>query len=545
MTATPTAEPTPPEPTPSEPVSSGPVSSGPSSGPTLSVRNLSKSFAGVRALDDVSLDLHAGSVHALVGENGAGKSTLIKLVTGVYTPDSGVVVHQGEETSFSSPRAAQQAGIATIYQEVSLAPQLSVARNFFLGRAYTRFGRLDLRRMNREAAEGLARLGIVAEPRRQLGELGLGVQQMVAIARAVSTQARVVIMDEPTSSLEPREVEKLLSVVDLLRREGVAVVYVSHKLDEVFRACDTITVLRDGKLVWTGPTADTNRRQLISRMLGRDAAEFDDGRVTRLSGRAPVDPGAAPVLEAVDMRRKLVLDDVTVRVRPGEVVGLAGLLGSGRSETAKAVFGALPLDSGVVSVDGKRLRRQNPATRIRHRVAFLPEDRKAEGIIPDLSIRDNIGLAALPQLTRAGFVRRGKLDEIVDVFFRRLRIKASSPMQKVSELSGGNQQKVLLARLLCLNPKVLLLDEPTRGIDVGAKAEVQSLVAELAEKGMAVVLISSELEEVVEGSDSVVVLRDGAQLATLFGDDISEDTIMDTIAGAADESAAVSAGGTA
>ena len=502
--------------------------------PTLSVRNLSKSFAGVRALDDVSLDLQAGSVHALVGENGAGKSTLIKLVTGVYTPDSGTVVHRGEETAFSSPRSAQQAGIATIYQEVSLAPQLTVARNFFLGRAYTRFGRLDLRRMNREAAEGLQRLGIVADPRRPLGELSLGVQQMVAIARAVSTEARVVIMDEPTSSLEPREVEKLLSVVDILRTEGVAVVYVSHKLDEVFRACDTITVLRDGRLVWTGPTADTNRRQLISRMLGRDAAEFDDGHVTRLSGRPPV-ADAPPVLEAVAMSRKLVLDDVTVRVRPGEVVGLAGLLGSGRSETAKAIFGALPLDSGSVKVDGKALRRSNPASRIRNKIAFLPEDRKAEGIIPDLSIRDNIGLAALPQLTRAGFVRQKQLDEIVDVFFRRLRIKASSPRQRVAELSGGNQQKVLLARLLCLNPKVLLLDEPTRGIDVGAKAEVQALVAELAEKGMAVVLISSELEEVVEGSDAVVVLRDGAPLATLFGAAISEDTIMDTIAGAAAE----------
>ena len=514
-----------------------------SAGPTLSVRNLSKSFAGVRALDDVSLDLHAGSVHALVGENGAGKSTLIKLVTGVYTPDSGTVIHRGEETAFSSPRSAQQAGIATIYQEVHLAPQLSVARNFFLGREYSRWGRLDLRRMNREAGAELERLGIVADARRPLGELGLGIQQMVAIARAVSTRAGVVIMDEPTSSLEPREVEKLLSVVDILRQDGVAVVYVSHKLDEVFRACDTITVLRDGKLVWTGATADTNRRQLISRMLGRDAAEFDDGHVTRLAGRPPV-ADAAPVLEARNMRRKLVLDDVSVVVRPGEVVGLAGLLGSGRSETAKAVFGALPLDAGSITVDGKPLRRQNPATRIRNKIAFLPEDRKAEGIVPDLSIRDNIGLAALPQLTRGGFVRRNQLDEIVDVFFRRLRIKASSPLQKVSELSGGNQQKVLLARLLCLNPKVLLLDEPTRGIDVGAKAEVQGLVAELAEKGMAVVLISSELEEVVEGSDSVVVLRDGSQLATLFGDDISEDTIMDTIAGAAaEQSAAVPTGG--
>ncbi|SHF68301.1 ribose transport system ATP-binding protein [Jatrophihabitans endophyticus] len=504
--------------------------------PALSVRALSKSFAGVHALRDVSLDLMPGSVHALVGENGAGKSTLIKLATGVYVPESGSVSLAGEPVEFSSPRAAQQAGIATIYQEVHLAPQLSVARNFFLGRELSRAGMLDLRRMNRESAAQLDRLGVAVDVRRPLGELGLGIQQMVAIARAVSTSAKVVIMDEPTSSLEPREVEKLLAVVQLLSADGVAVVYVSHKLDEVFRACDTITVLRDGRLIWTGATAQTSRRQLISRMLGRDAADLDDGKLTGLADRAPV-ADAPPVLEAANLRRRLVLDDVSLAVRPGEVVGLAGLLGSGRSETARALFGALPLDSGTVSIAGRPTRRQTPASRLRRGVAFLPEDRKADGIIPDLSIRDNIGLAALPQLTRAGFVNRSKLDEIVDVYIRRLRIKAASPRQKVSELSGGNQQKVLLARLLCLNPKVLLLDEPTRGIDVGAKAEVQGLVAELAEKGLAVVLVSSELEEVVEGSDTVVVLRDGSQLASLFGEDITEDRIMDTIAGAAADDA--------
>ncbi|MEP6800162.1 MAG: sugar ABC transporter ATP-binding protein [Lapillicoccus sp.] len=503
-------------------------------GPVLAVRGLSKSFAGVTALDEVSVDLHPGSVHALVGENGAGKSTLIKLMTGVYPADGGRVLYRGEETTFSSPRAAQHAGIATIYQEVHLAPQLSVARNFFLGREPTRFGSLDLAKMNREAQTELQRLGIVADVRRPLGELGLGIQQMVAIARAVSTDARVVVMDEPTSSLEPREVERLLDVVTLLKDDGVAVVYVSHKLDEVFRACDTITVLRDGHLVWTGPTAATNRRELISRMLGRDLAEVETGHLTQLAGRPPV-ADVEPILEATHLTRRLVLDDVSVVVRPGEVVGLAGLLGSGRSETAKTIFGALPLDSGRIEVDGQPIHRQSPASRIRKGIAFLPEDRKAEGLIPDLSLRDNIGLAALPQLTKGGFVSRGQLDDIVKVFIDRLHIKTYGPSQPVSQLSGGNQQKVLLARLLCLNPRVLLLDEPTRGIDVGAKAEVQGLIAELAEKGMAVVLISSELKEVVEGSDTVVVLRDGAQLGALFGHDITEHTIMDMIAGAAAE----------
>ena len=507
--------------------------------PVLSVTSAGKRFAGVRALEDVSIDLYAGSVHALVGENGAGKSTLIKLITGVHPLDSGQVRLRGEEVSFASPRAAQQAGIATIYQEVHLAPQLSVARNFFLGREPTRLGSLDLKRMARESQAALQRYGIVADVRRPLGELGLGVQQMVAIARAVSTEAGVVIMDEPTSSLEPREVDRLLDVVALLKSQDVAIVYVTHKLDEVFRACDTVTVLRDGRLVSTEPTEGLTRRRLIARMLGRDAAELTEGHRTRLAGRAAV-TAAEPVLRAEHLSRRLVLEDVSVVVRPGEVVGLAGLLGSGRSETAKAMFGALPLDSGTVEIDGRPMHRQTPASRIRHRIAMLPEDRKAEGIIPGMSIRDNIGLAALPHLTRAGLVSRRRVDEIVKTFIDRLRIKASSPNQKVSELSGGNQQKVLLARLLCLNPRVLLLDEPTRGIDVGAKAEVQALIAELAAQGMAVVLISSELEEVVEGSDTVVVLRDGAQLGELVGADITEDAIMDLIADAAAEEPVVS-----
>jgi monosaccharide-transporting ATPase len=504
--------------------------------PVLAVTSAGKRFAGVTALEDVSIDLYAGSVHALVGENGAGKSTLIKVITGVHPLDTGQVRLRGEEVSFASPRAAQQAGIATIYQEVHLAPQLSVARNFFLGREPTRFGSLDLRRMNREAQAELEKYGILADVRRPLAELGLGVQQMVAIARAVSADASVVIMDEPTSSLEPREVDRLLDVVALLKSQGVAIVYVSHKLDEVFRACDMITVLRDGRLVSTGPTAELTRRQLIARMLGRDAGELSEGNLTRLNSRREV-ADAEPVLRAEHLNRRLVLEDVSVVVRPGEVVGLAGLLGSGRSETVKALFGALPLDSGAVEVAGRPLRRQTPASRIRERVAMLPEDRKAEGIIPGMSIRDNIGLAALPQLTRGGLVSRKKVDDIVQTFMKRLRIKATNSNQKVSELSGGNQQKVLLARLLCLNPRVLLLDEPTRGIDVGAKAEVQALITELAEKGMAVVLISSELEEVVEGSDTVVVLRDGAQLGQLVGSDISEDTIMDMIAEAASDEA--------
>jgi ribose transport system ATP-binding protein len=339
-------------------------------------------------------------------------------------------------------------------------------------------------------------------------------------------------MDEPTSSLEPREVERLFTVIRTLQDEGVAVLYVSHKLDEVFTICDTVTVLRDGRRVHTGPVEGLTRLRLVATMLGRDVAEVRAHGVTRFGGDHSRDD-AAPVLGAHDLRRRHVLSGVSVDVHPGEVVGLAGLLGSGRSETAKAIFGAQPLDAGTVEVAGRVVRRGSPSAALDAGIALLPEDRKAEGIVPGLSVRDNIALAALPRLSRAGFVSEGKQDEIVETFMTRLRIKASGPRQLVRELSGGNQQKVLLARMLCLNPKVLILDEPTRGIDVGAKAEVQALIDELAEKGLGVVMISSELEELAEGADTVVVLQDGAMIGTLRQDEISEDRIMAMIAQAA------------
>jgi galactofuranose transport system ATP-binding protein len=503
--------------------------------PAIDVRSVSKQFAGVRALDSVSLELYPGEVHALVGENGAGKSTLIKLITGVYRPDGGEVHYLGEPVAFARPRDAQAAGISTIYQEINLVPLRSVASNLFLGREPTnRLGLIDYRRMHGAARETLARYGIAVDVRRPLGELGLGVQQMIAVARALSTDARVVIMDEPTSSLEPREVDLLAGVVDMLRRQQVAVLYVTHKLDEVFRFCERVTVLRDGRLAHSGPVAGTSRLRLVATMLGRAIDEVREHGATTFTDEHRSVTGD-PLLRAEGLRRRPLLDDVTVDVHAGEVVGLAGLLGSGRTETAKAMFGADPVDSGSVRVGGHAHRRWSPAAAIRNGIGMIPEDRKAEGIIADLSVRDNIVLAALPRLTTAGFLSERRQAQIVDTFVRRLRIKVASIDQKVRELSGGNQQKVLLARMLCLHPKVLILDEPTRGIDVGAKSEIQSLIDELAEQGLGVLLISSELEEVVEGADRVLVLRDGAVVGTLRGDDVSEDRIMRTIAEASDE----------
>jgi monosaccharide-transporting ATPase len=503
----------------------------------LAVQGASKRFAGVLALDDVSIELRAGQVHALVGENGAGKSTLIKVLTGVHQPDQGSIVYRGEPVTFARPLDAQAAGISTIYQEVNLVPLMSVARNLFLGREpTTRLGLIDFPRMHREAAASLARYGIHVDVRRPLRELGLGVQQMVAIARAIDADHRVVIMDEPTSSLEPREVERLMEVVGLLRRDGVAVVYVSHRLDEVFRLCDVVTVLRDGRRVHTGPISDITRLELVSRMLGRELSEVARAR-TRF-GTHDTSQEGGPMLRATGLTRRHVLDDVTVEVRAGEVVGLAGLLGSGRTETAKSIYGAQALDSGVVEVAGEPVRAGSPRAAISAGIALIPEDRKADGIIPTLSVRENIVLAALPTISRAGFVSRSQQDALVTSLMARLRIKASSPEQRVSELSGGNQQKVLLARVLCLEPRVLLLDDPTRGIDIGAKAEIQALVGDLAEAGLAVVLISSELEEVVEGSDRIIVLRDGAVVGTLSGSDVTQDGVLGLIAAAADRAEA-------
>ncbi|MCW2882286.1 MAG: sugar transporter ATP-binding protein [Sphaerisporangium sp.] len=504
---------------------------GASDEPVLEARNVTKRFPGVLALDDVSFAVRPGEVHALVGENGAGKSTLIKIFTGVHQPDGGELRYGGGPAAFATPMEAQRSGISTIYQEVNLVPMMSVARNLLLGREpRNRLGVIDATRMYGEAERALAGYGVKADVRRPLRTLGMGAQQMVALARAISIDARVVIMDEPTSSLEPREVETLFGVIRRLRDDGIAVIYVSHRLDELYQVCDRVTVLRDGRLAHNGPMAGLARLQLISLMLGRDLNEVRASGATRFSRDHDAIATGEPVIEARGLTRRHVLREVSVSVRPGEVVGLGGLLGAGRSETAKAIMGALPLDSGEVIVAGLPLRRRSTATAIRAGVSLLPEDRKAEGIIPNLSVRENIVLASLPHLARGGVVSDARIDEVVDAFIRKLRIKASSPHQKVSELSGGNQQKVLLARWLAMRPKVLLLDEPTRGIDVGAKAEVQALIDELAEEGLGVLLISSDLEELAEGSDRIIVLREGAVVGELSGADVTEEGIMASIA---------------
>jgi monosaccharide-transporting ATPase len=497
--------------------------------PILRVNELTKRFPGVLALDRVSIELRPGEVHALVGENGAGKSTLIKVITGAYRPDGGQILLRDEEVDFKSPADSQQAGISTIYQEVNLIPMRSVTDNIFLGREHrTRAGLLDRRRMRREARDLLARFGVDVDVSVPLGSLGMGTQQMVAIARAVDEDARILIMDEPTSSLHAREVETLFGVVRQLQDRGVAVVYVSHRLDELYELCDAVTVLRDGRVVHDGPLAQLPRLELIAAMLGRDLPDVQDG-VTEFEHH---DFASGPtVLTAQGLRSERLPVDVSLEVRKGSIVGLAGLLGSGRTETAKALFGARPLDEGTIEIDGEPVTLRGPASAVKAGLAYLSEDRKAEGIIPDLSVRENIVAALLPRLSRAGLVSDHRIDEIADRFIADLGIKASSPNQAVRELSGGNQQKVLLARWLCMNPKLLILDEPTRGIDIGAKAEVRQVINELSAGGMSVLLISSETEELVEGCSSVVVLRDGRSVARIGGAQLTEGALVNAFAG--------------
>jgi ribose transport system ATP-binding protein len=494
--------------------------------PLLEMRGINKSFVGVPAVIDADLVVNRSEVRALIGQNGAGKSTIIKLLTGVYRLDSGTITFDGRPVAFSSPAAAQRGGIATIFQEVNLVPYRSVAENIYLGQEKRRFGLLDWRTMKNEARKWLGELQLDIDVSRPLGDYPIATQQMTAIARALSFDARLVIMDEPTSSLAESEVETLFGVIRGLRDRGVSVIFVSHRLDELYAVSDRVTVLRDGRTLADKSMTEISKYELVSTMIGRD---LEESRREAGSQHHAAESAREPLLSADGLESGQVLRGVDVAIHKGEIVGLAGLLGSGRSETARAVFGA-DTTSGRIEVDGKSLRFSSPRDAIKAGIGFLSEDRKAEGIIPQLSVRENLTLALLPRLTRAGIVNRKEQNKVVDTFLEKLDVKCSSPDQPIRELSGGNQQKVLLARWLCTDPRVLLLDEPTRGIDVGAKAEIQRLVRELAEEGLGVLFISSELEELVENADRVTVLRDGRNVGELTGEAINESEIMRAMA---------------
>ncbi len=495
----------------------------------LDMAEIRKVFPGVVALDGAHLRVQRGEVHAVVGQNGAGKSTMMKILNGAYRRDGGSITFDGRPVDFHTPQQAQTGGVSTIFQEINLVPYRSIAENIFMGREPRRFGLIDWRRMNRDAAAVVERLGLAVDVRRPVLELNVALQQMVAIARAVSFESKLVIMDEPTSSLDDREVATLFGVIRSLKAGNVSVIFISHRLDELWQVCDNVTIMRDGRTVDERPMSGITKIELVARMLGKELGEVRRSGATGFAeGGRKVSGG--PLLEAHGLRRGRALLHADVTVREGEIVGLAGLLGSGRTELARALFGADRIEEGVIRYRQRDGRFASPAAAIRAGIGFSSEDRKAEGIIPHLSVRENLTLAALPVLAHHGIVDRGRQKLIVDRFIERLGIKTAGPDQTIRELSGGNQQKVLLARWLCLNPKLLILDEPTRGIDVGAKAEIQSLIGELAADGLGVLLISSEIEELTEGSDHVTVLRDGRTVAQLDHQEINQDAILAAMA---------------
>jgi monosaccharide-transporting ATPase len=496
--------------------------------PVVEMRNISITFPGVKALDGVDFRLVPGEVHALMGENGAGKSTLIKALTGVYGIDAGTILVRGEEQVFAGPGAAQQAGIATVYQEVNLCPNLTVAENILLGREPRRLGRIDRGAVRKRAAALLARLNLSVDPDSVLGGHPLAVQQLVAIARAVDLDAAVLILDEPTSSLDADEVQELFRVIRDLRASGVAVLFVSHFLDQVYAIADRATILRNGQLVGEYAIAALPRLEMVAKMVGHELAALAD-----LDRKPPTDVADlpdTPALVATGLGRTGSIAPSDVTVYPGEVLGFAGLLGSGRTELARLLFGADHADTGTISIDGHQARLRSPVDAIARRIAFCSEDRKGEGIVGDLSVRDNIVLALQAGRGWARRIPRRTVDELVARWITALDIRPTDPDLLTRNLSGGNQQKVLLARWILTEPRLLILDEPTRGIDIGAKAQIQKLVVDLAGDGMAVLFISAELEEVLRLSDRVAVLRDRHKVAELPRAGASMGQVMELIA---------------
>ncbi|MCY4525202.1 MAG: sugar ABC transporter ATP-binding protein [Anaerolineaceae bacterium] len=486
--------------------------------PLLRLEHIDKSFPGVRALVDVKFDVRPGEVHALLGENGAGKSTLIKIISGVYKADAGKVFVEGQQVEFDNPRQAQASGIATIYQELLLYPELSVAENIYMGHApRNRFGLIDWAGMRRQAVEILSSLDIHdIDVTRNVGTLTVGNRQRVEIAKALSQNARLLIMDEPTAALTEADVQRLFSLVRLLRERGVAIIYISHRLDEVFMLADRVTVLRDGQYVGTRGIEETREDDLISMMVGRT---IDD-----LFPKLDTTVGDV-VLELRNLSRRPLTNNVNLTLRAGEIVGLAGLVGSGRSELAQTVFGFTPADSGEILLDGRQVQIRHPGHAMNLGIAYVPEDRGTQGLIRQMTVRENVSLAILKTLANGSIVNRHAERALAQRSIAQLNIRAYSTEQIVNKLSGGNQQKVVVSKWLASKPRVLIMDEPTRGIDVGAKAEIHRLMSELAQQGMAILMISSELPEVLGMSDRILVMRQGQLVAEFERDEATQENV--------------------
>jgi simple sugar transport system ATP-binding protein len=493
--------------------------------PRVELKGISKSFPGVRALDAVDFRVEAGEIHALLGENGAGKSTLIKVMTGALLRDSGTMLLDGTPVELTSPADGPKLGISTVYQEVNLVPTLSVVKNLTLERQPMRHGFISWKRANERARERLARLSLDIDIERPLASYSVAIQQLVAIARALEDDTRLLVLDEPTASLDAREVELLFGILRELKSRGISIIFITHFIDQVYRIADRITVLRNGRLVGTAPTAELPRLKLVSMMVGRELGAMG----VRPTTSSVVETGE-PILAIEGMGRRRYMGVFDLKLRAGEVVGLAGLLGSGRTETCKLVFGAVHADSGHVRFEGKPISIRSPRQAIRLGLGFCPEDRKAEGLIPELSVRENIILA---MQVKRGWWNRVPFEEqerVAGEMIKAMGIVTPDADKPVGQLSGGNQQKVILARWLASKSRILILDEPTRGIDVGAHAEIVALIRRLCGEGMALLVASSEFDEIVAMSDRVEVLRDRHKVGEIAGADITRENIIHTIA---------------
>jgi len=490
----------------------------------LEMKGIEIEFPGVKALDKVDFSVNAGEIHALLGENGAGKSTLIKCLTGVHHMDAGTILFDGKEIRPTSPQEAFSMGISTVYQEINLCPNLTVAENIFVGRQPMKGGMINWKEINRRAKELMSRFHMDIDVTRPLNNYSTAIQQMVSIARAVDIDAKILILDEPTSSLDDNEVQLLFNVMRELKAEGMGIIFITHFLDQIFAVSDRMTILRNGTLVGTYNTTDITKLQLVTLMIGKDIDVIFNLK------RAHVDPNAPEMLRTENLGTPGQIQNVNLSMKKGELLGFAGLLGSGRTETAELIFGAVPATEGTEDINGKRVSIKKPLDAIKAKLAFCPEDRKRDGIVGDLSIRENIALALQ---ARRGFlhpISRQEQNELADKYIKLLSIATPDAEKKIGDLSGGNQQKVILARWMATQPDLLILDEPTRGIDVGAKAEIQRLMLEMCNDGVSVIFISSELEEIIRCSNRIIVMRDGKKVGEVKGEECTQQTLLSIIA---------------
>lgn len=484
----------------------------------IEMRGIDKSFGSNQVLKQAGFTLESGEVHALMGENGAGKSTLMKILTGVYTKDAGTVLVDGKEVNYKNPQEAEKAGIVFIYQELNVMFDLTVEENLFMGKEiHGKFGICDKKAMQKKAQEALNILGVNISPKTVMAELSVGQQQMVEICKALMADAKVIIMDEPTAALTQSETVALFKVIESLRKKGVSMVYISHRMEEIFELCDRITVLRDGSYIGVKKIPETNMNEIVKMMIGREIGERYPSRNVKIGKE---------VLKVKELTRKGTFHDVNFSVRAGEVLGVSGLMGAGRTEIMQAIFGNLSYESGTIEIDGKEVKISNPRQAMEHGIGFITEDRKTEGLMLDKSIRENISLCNLRRISKSSVISREAEKNMVAEAIKDLHIKCFGSYHECNNLSGGNQQKVVLAKWILTNPKILILDEPTRGVDIGAKKEIYSIINKLAAQGVAIIMVSSELPEVLGMSDNIMVVREGEVRGIISYEEANQERVM-------------------